>query len=198
MAKTPVMEARREQMFPILDELDIARLKRFGEARHFPTGSMIMKAGEIPAGLVLVLKGRIAVVQGGAFSSGEAIVEYGPGQFLGEVAQLSDRPALVNATATADVDAVVIPPRCLRDVLVKEAELGERLMRALILRRVGLLETGQAGAVRIGPAGNGDVLRLGNFLSRNGHPHRFLDSLTDGCAKTLTERFHISAEQLPI
>ena len=60
----------------------------------------------------------------------------------------------------------------LRDVLVQEAELGERLMRALILRRVGLLESGQSGPILIGPAGSGDMLRLENFLSRNGHPHR--------------------------
>ena len=198
MAKSPVMEARREQMFPVLDDLDIARLKRFGEPRHYPPGSMIMKAGEIPPGLVLVLKGNIAVVQGGAFASGEAIVEYGPGQFLGELAQLSDRPALVDATASADVDAVVIPPRCLRDVLVKEAELGERLMRALILRRVGLLEMGQAGPILIGKSGSADMLRLETFLSRNGHPHRSLDAATDNCARTLVTRFQVAESDLPI
>src|ERR1700733_13020756 len=119
MAKTPVMEARRDQMFPVLDDLGVARLKRFARARHYPAGSVIMKAAEIPPGLVLLLKGRIAVAQGGAFSSGAAIVEYGPGQFLGELAQLSDRPALVNATAATDVEGLVISARALRDVMVQ-------------------------------------------------------------------------------
>src|SRR5580658_2203739 len=163
-APPPVIEARREQMFPVLDDLDIARLKRFGETRHWPAGSYVMKAGEIPPGLVLVLKGHIAVAQGGAFGSGEAIVEHGPGSFHGELAQLSDRPALVDSKAVTDVDGVVIPGRALRDVMVQEAELGERLMRALILRRVGLLQSNQAGPILIGKSGSADMMRLETFL----------------------------------
>ena len=199
MAETsPVIEARRHQMFPTLDAQDIARLTRFGEARSWPAGSSIVKAGGTSPGLVLVLKGRIAVNQGGAFTSGAPIVEHGPGQFLGELAQLSDRPALVDASAAEDVEAIVIPPRALRDVLVQEAELGERLMRALILRRVGLLQAGDSGPVLIGPPGSSDMLRLENFLTRNGHPHRSLDSTSDACARTLQERFKIAADALPI
>jgi thioredoxin reductase (NADPH) len=56
---------------------------------------------------------------------------------LGELAQLAGRPALVDAHAQGPVDALVIPPDRLRALLIAEAELGERLMRALILRRVG-------------------------------------------------------------
>jgi len=193
-----VLETRRHQMFPHLDEHDIARLRRFGEIRHFADGTLIMKAGELAPGLVFVLQGAIDVRQGGAVSSREPIVQHGPGGFLGELAQLSDRPALVDASAAGEVEAIVIPPRRLRDVLVQEAELGERLMRALILRRVGLLQAGQTGPILIGPFGSADMLRLENFLRRNGHPHRTLDSNNDGCAQTLLKRFTIQPEHLPI
>ncbi|HVW74721.1 MAG TPA: FAD-dependent oxidoreductase [Rhizomicrobium sp.] len=185
-------------MFPQLDEHDVARLRRFGEICHFPDGTFIMKAGEVAAGLAFILKGAIDVRQGGAVSRGEPIVTHGPGQFLGELAQLSGRPALVDAIAKGDVEAIVLPPRRLRDVLVQEAVLGERIMRALILRRVGLLQAGQTGPILIGPFGTSDVLRLENFLRRNGHPHRALDSNTDGCAQTLLKRFVIQPEHLPI
>jgi thioredoxin reductase (NADPH) len=106
---------------------------------------------------------------GGAISGRQPIVQHGPGSFLGELAQLSDRPALVDATADGAVEAIVVPSRRLRDVLVQEAELGERIMRALILRRVGLLEAGQAGPIVIGVFGSADMLRLENFLRRSGH-----------------------------
>src|SRR5215469_14136162 len=192
------LETRRHQMFPNLEEHDIARLRRFGESCHFPDGTFIMKAGEIAAGLAFVLKGAIDVRQGGAVSRGEPIVQHGPGGFLGELAQLSGRPALVDAIANGDVEAIVLPPRRLRDVLVQEAVLGERIMRALILRRVGLLQAGQTGPILIGPSGSSDMLRLENFLRRNGHPHRALDSATDGCAQTLLKRFIIQPEHLPI
>ena len=194
--KTSIMEARRDQMFPVLGELDIARLKRFGALRHWPAGAYVMKAGEVPPGLVLVLSGNIQVAQGGAFSSGAAIVEHGPGSFHGELAQLSDRPALVDSKAVTDVDGVVIPGPALRDVMVQEAELGERLMRALILRRVGLLELGESGPVLIGEVGSPDMMRLENFLTRNGMPHKSLDAASDSCAQTLISRFNVTA--LPI
>lgn len=199
MAEKPsVLEARRDQIFPILDAHDFARLKRFGTVRSFVPGTAIMRAGEVAPGLAFVLKGTIDVRQGGAISHRQSIVRHGPGSFLGELAQLSDRPALVDATAEDDVEAIVVPPQRLRDVLVQEAELGERIMRALILRRVGLLEAGQAGPILIGTSGSSDMLRLENFLTRNGHPHRSLDSGSDSCAQTLLKQFTVQPEHLPI
>jgi thioredoxin reductase (NADPH) len=191
----PTMDTRRAQMFPTLTAHDMARLGRFGTVTHFPKGTRIMIAGEIPPGLLFVLNGHIRVTQG---KGRETIIEHGPGQFLGELSALSGRPALVDADAISNVEAVVVTPPSLRNILVQEAELGERLMRALILRRVGLLESGQAGPVIIGPTGNADVMRLDNFLSRNGQPHRVLDSSTDPCAATLIEKFMVAPEQLPI
>src|SRR5439155_461609 len=123
---------------------------------------------------------------------------HGPGSFMGELSQLSGRPSLVDAHAVKPVEALFIPPRKLRDVLVAEAELGERIMRALILRRVGLLQSGVAGPLIIGHAGDGDVLRLAGFLTRNGHPHHTLDPESDSCAKTLLERFSVDPTTLPI
>ena len=117
---------------------------------------------------------------------------------MGELAQLSDRPSLVDAYAKEAVEALVIPARRLRDLMVEEAELGERIMRALILRRVGLLDLGAGGPVIVGNADHRDVLRLEGFLTRNGHPHQRLDPKTDPCAQTLIERFHIDARDLPI
>jgi thioredoxin reductase (NADPH) len=116
---------------------------------------------------------------------------------MGELAQLSGRPSLVDAYAKDAVEALVIPPRRLRDLLVEEAELGERIMRALILRRVGLLDVGAGGPVIVGSADDVDVLRLEGFLTRNGHPHQRLDPKTDPCAQTLIERFHIDSRELP-
>jgi len=193
-----VLETRRDQMFPQLAPQEIERLKRFGEIRHYAAGTLITRTGKVSDGLVFVLKGEIEVRQGGAVSPSSVITRHGPGSFHGELAQLSDRPSLVDAVAASDVEALVVPPARLRDVLVQEASLGERIMRALILRRVGLLEAGQSGPVLIGPAGSADMLRLENFLRRNGHPHRALDSDNDSCAQTLLKRFTIQPEHLPI
>jgi len=194
----PLIETRYAQMFPTLEAAEIERLRRFGETRTYDTGQRLVKTGEPSPGMLVILSGEVAVTQHNVLGRDEAIVTHGAGGFMGELAQLSARPSLVDAHATKPVETLVIPSHRLRDVLVAEAELGERIMRALILRRVGLLESGVTGPVIIGHADDGKLLRLAGFLSRNGHPHHTLDPDTDSCARTLLERFHVEPSQLPI
>ncbi len=115
------------------------------------------------------------------------IVRQGPGHFLAEVAQLSGRPALVDGDADDDVEALLVPPEQLRALIIAEADLGERIVRALILRRVGLIESGASGPVLIGAPQSPDVLRLQDFLKRNGQPHHVVDAAQDADAAALLE-----------
>ena len=194
----PVLETRYAQMFPILSPAEIDRLRRFGEVRRCPAGARVVRTGELSPGMLVVLSGELAVSQHNVLGRTEPIVTHERGGFMGELAQLSGRPSLVDAVAVKPAEILVIPSRSLRDVLVAEAELGERIMRALILRRVGLLEAGLSGPVIVGHAGSADVLRLAEFLRRNGHPQHALDPDVDSCAKTLLDRFEVTADQLPI
>jgi thioredoxin reductase (NADPH) len=157
-----------------------------------------MIAGEVAPGLVVVLAGSVAVTEHDHLDAHHPIVTYGAGDFMGELAQLAGRPALADAVAVQTVEALIIPPERLRALLIAEAELGERIMRALILRRVAILQTGTGGPIILGRAENGDVLRLQGFLRRNGHPFQLLNPENDPAAKTLIERFHIDPGQLPI
>ncbi|MBV9064184.1 MAG: cyclic nucleotide-binding domain-containing protein, partial [Methylobacteriaceae bacterium] len=197
-APPPGFSARHEQMFPTLTGEDIERLCRFGEPRSYKAGERVVRAGEVGPGLILVLSGKLEAIQGRGLDRPETIVIHGPGQFSGELAQLSAKPSLVDIEAIEPVEALVIPSARLRDLMVQEANLGERIMRALILRRVGLLESGASGPIIIGRADHPDVLRLQSFLARNGQPHRVLDADNDSCATTLIERFHLDTHHLPI
>src|SRR6201995_4944362 len=190
--------SRHDQMFPVLEPADVQRLRRFGDVSHFAKDQQIARTGEMTPGFFLVLAGEIAITQRDSMGHEQLIGTHGAGQFMGELAQLSGRPSLVDAKAIADVEAVVIRPQRLRDLLVEEADLGERLMRARIPRRGGLLETGAGGPIIVGRAGQVDVLRLVSFLNRNGHPNTFLDAAHDQEAKCLIERFHLEASEMPI
>ena len=193
-----IIGTRSHQMFPILDPLEIERVRRFGVVRTYGAGDALIKAGDAGHGLGIILAGEVDVTRHHETGSRELIVTHHPGGFMGELAQLVGRPALVDAYARVPVEALLIPPDRLRALLIAEADLGERIMRALILRRVGLLETGAGGPVIIGRADNGDVLRLEGFLARNGHPHIRLDPETDLEAKALIERFHVDPAHLPV
>lgn len=187
---------RAAQMFPRLGEEEIARLTRFGEPRSFSSGELVASPGKVSPGLFLILAGKLEVIRTDS-GEGTHIVTHERGNFSGELANLSGRPSLTKALALSDLETLVIPPARLRALLISEADLGERIMRALILRRVGLIEAG-AGPIIVGDEHHSDVLRLTNFLRRNGHPYEALDPATDNCARTLVERFHVEQEQLPI
>jgi thioredoxin reductase (NADPH) len=193
-----IMDTRRDQMFPVLEPFEIERVRRFGKVRSYDDGATLAKVGEVGPGLTIILAGQVEIVRRDELGHRTPIVTYGPGSFMGELAQLAGRPALIDAHARGPVEALIISPDRLRALLIAEAELGERIMRALILRRMGLLETGAGGPVIVGRPGNGDVLRLEGFLRRNGHPRQTLDPDTDAEAKALIERFHIDPGQLPI
>jgi thioredoxin reductase (NADPH) len=192
----PTFVTRGAQMFLRFNDDELARLARFGEPRSYKAGDMLARRGEAGPGLTLILSGRVDVTrsENGADSH---IVTHERGNFMGELAQLSGRPYLVDEKALTDVEAVAISPDRLRALLIAEADLGERLMRALILRRVGLIEAG-AGPIVVGDEHDPDVLRLTNFLRRNGHPYKVLDPSDDNCARTLVQRFQVSVEELPI
>src|SRR6266487_2468453 len=197
-APQSIIDTRRHQMFPVLESADIERVHRFGKVRFYRAGEALVQVGNVGPGLTIILTGRVDITQHDQSGHRRHIVTHGPGSFMGELAQLAGRPALVDAHAQDEVEALIIPPERLRALLIGEAELGERVMRALILRRVGLLETGAGGPVIVGLPQNGDVLRLEGFLRRNGHPYQRLNPETDTDAKALIERFHVDTGQLPI
>ncbi len=198
MAEDPgsTIATRANQMFLHFSDEELARLAKFGEPRSYKKGEMLARRGEVGPGLVLILSGSVEATQPNAGENSH-IVTHERGNFMGELAQLSGRPFLVDETALTDVEAVAISANRLRALLIAEASLGERLMRALILRRVGLIESG-AGPIVIGDEHDADVLRLTNFLRRNGQPYRSLDPQSDSCAQTLVERFNVAPEELPI
>src|SRR6202161_580610 len=197
-SRPSVLDQRGAQMLPVLDALEIERVRRFGECRSFAEGAALLTIGQVGPGLMVMLSGRVDVTHVDKTGQRISIVGHGPGEFVGELAQLAGRPALADVTAQEPVQALVIAPDRLRALLIAEAELGERIMRALIIRRLGLLETASGGPSIVGRADNGDVLRLQIFLRRNGQPQQMLDPDIDPEAKALIERFHVDPGQLPI
>src|ERR1700756_3383433 len=170
---------RLEQTFPSLTSAEIARMRRFGEVRGYKHGERLFETGKPGPGMYVVLSGHVAITERDGLGHVTPIIEQGPGQFLAETGQLSGRPALVDGHAEGDVETLLIPPDKLRALLVAEADLGERIMRALILRRVNLIQGGVGGPVLIGPPTCNGVVRLQSFLTRNGLPHHLLDPSSD-------------------
>src|ERR1700732_3438827 len=189
---------RLEQTFPTLTPQEIARMRRFGELRHYKDGDALFETGKPGPGMFVILSGHVAITQRDGFGHVTPVIDQGPGQFLAEIGQLSGRVALVDGHAEGDVETLLIPPDKLRALLVAEADLGERIMRALILRRVNLIQGGVGGPVLIGPSISGGVIRLQGFLTRNGYPHHLLDPVADNDAAELIARYSPSPTDWPL
>ena len=198
VSRPSIIETRRDQILPQLDADDIERARRFGEVRRFATGEALAAIGEVGIGLGIILSGQVDVYRYGAHGERQHFYTFGPGSFLGELAQLAGRPSFGDAVASEPVKALIFSPDRMRALLIAEAELGERLMRALILRRTQMLQDGVGGPVIVGRSENPNVLRLEGFLARNGTPRMRLDPDTDPEAKALIDRFQVDPGQLPI
>jgi thioredoxin reductase (NADPH) len=189
---------RHEQTFPALTPQEIARMRRFGEVRNYKDGERLFETGKPGPGMFVILSGHVAITQRDGFGRVTPVIDQGPGQFMAEIGQLSGRVAMVDGTAEGDVETLLIPPERLRALLVVEADLGERIMRALILRRVSLIQAGVGGPVLIGSSSSRDVIRLQGFLTRNGYPHHLLDPVADKDAADLVARYTPSPQDLPL
>ena len=173
---------RRREMFPQLAAADVERMRRFGTVERFNAGDRLVTSGKPIAGMFVVLRGAIAIQQRDGMGHVVPIIRQAEGQFTGEVGTLAGRPALVDAIADGEVEALRLEPAAVRALIVAEADLGERIVRALILRRVALIESAASGPVLLCPVDAGESLRLQSFLQRNGQPYHVIDTAHDADA----------------
>jgi len=208
------LASRFQQMFPVLSSPEVDRIRRFGDIRRFPDGTPVLRKGERSSGMLVILSGRVAIDPRDALGREvpvekfaeligaplEEMKEVVPGEVMAEIGDLTGRPSpsVLDARAVGDVDAIVVSSDALRALLVEEAEIGERILRALILRRVALIDLGFGGPVLIGAPRSPDVTRLSGFLERNGIPFRVVDPEHDPEAASLLARFASAPQELPV
>jgi thioredoxin reductase (NADPH) len=104
----------------------------------------------------------------------------------------------VSGRARGDSRVVRVKRSDFRRLVSNEPDIGEIIMRAFILRRVGLIKHAQGGVVLIGAGHAADTLRIQGFLMRNGYPYRLLDTDVDPDAGGFLDCFHLTADQLPV
>lgn len=195
------LDERRHQMFPVLSAAQVETALRFAsaESRRFAPAELLYDYGEPGPPSWLVLEGSVDLTRRDGLNHEAALASIGPGQFTGEVNQLAGRPAIARARAGAGgCLARPFDAAHLRALMIGSAEIGELVMRALILRRVGLIEEGGAGTILIGRPGSPDLVRLQGFLARAGYPHQVLDAERDEEGHALIERIGVQSGEWPL
>ena len=184
-------------MFPLLSDAQIARLASFGEQRRVEADEIVFDQGDATHGVFVVLEGSLEIIDV-ARGHQDALRALSRGAFTGEINQLSGRRSLVRCRAPEASTVLEIPRPNLRHIIQTDTELGEILLRAFMLRRVYLIAHSVGDAVLIGSSHSADTLRLQSFLSRNGHPHTYLDVERDADVQTALDHFEIGVADIPV
>lgn len=189
--------AREAQTFPRLSQDMAARVAAYGIEERLAKGRHVFRRGERTVDFFLVLEGNIEIFD--LDEHGESVLTvHTERQFTGELDLFNDRQILVSGRAGVDSRVVRIERAAFRRLVTGEPDVGEIIMRAFILRRVGLIRHAQGGVVLIGPGHGADTLRLQRFLMRNGYPHRLFDTEVDPDAGGFLDCFELTPDQLPV
>jgi thioredoxin reductase (NADPH) len=189
---------RKEQTFPHLNPEMSARLVKYGVEEVVPAGTMLFRRGERRVDYFFVLEGCIEVYDFHEDGTPNIFVVHGPNQFTGEVDLFSERKIMVNGRTGSETRLVRMDPASFRKLVSGEPDIGEIIMRAFILRRVGLIQSGQGGVLLAGSAHAADTVRLRSFLIRNGYPYRLLDTDIDEDARHLIDGFGLDPSECPV
>jgi thioredoxin reductase (NADPH) len=201
MAETPslpqLVGARVDHVFPKLTGAQIARIAAHGARRAVAPGEVLVDAGDQVVPFLVVTAGAIEVVRI-AGDTETLVAVHGPGQFSGEINMISGRRALFRVRGREASDVVVLDRAQLVGLVQNDAELSEILMRAFILRRVELVDSGIGDAVLIGSRHSSGTLRVKEFLTRNSHPYKYVDLENEPDVQSMLDHFHVAVTDVPV
>jgi thioredoxin reductase (NADPH) len=197
-ATDPDPYARTGQIYPIMADEMIDRIRPYGLEEEVAAGAMLFARGDRRADFFLVLRGEVGVFQPGEVDDDERLLTvHRHGQFTGELDHVSARALLVTARTLTAARLIRVESDDFRRLLAGEADIAELVMRAFILRRMGFLHHGEAGITILGPGAVSDTLRLERFATRNGYPFRLVDTVRDPVAMDMLAEFGLELRDLP-
>ena len=193
----PLSNSRTEQIFPTLTPAQIRRIATHGRMRVLRPGEVLVEQGDNAVPFFVVVSGELEVLR--PSGADETLVTvHAPGQFTGEVSTLSGRRALFRLRAAIAGEVIELDRQHLLALVQTDAELGEIVMRAFILRRVELVAVGLGDVVLVGSTHSAGTLRIKEFLMRNGHPYSYIDLEHDPEVQNLLDGFHVTPSDIPV
>src|SRR5580693_2534592 len=188
---------RQAEAFPVLTPAQIDRIRPYGSVRAVRAGEIIFEQGQMGMPCYVVLSGKLNIVM--ARLDGEHVfATHGPGNFSGDMVMISGTGSLARGRVAESGEFLVVPIDALRSLIGKDAELSDIFMRAFIQRRLALIAGGIGNVVILGSRHSANTLRLREFLTRNAHPHAYIDLDNDTTAQELLDRFNVKIDEIPV
>jgi thioredoxin reductase (NADPH) len=183
--------------FPPLGDEQMEAFRRFGLERTVGAGEVLYRRQDPHSAMYVILEGRVAIIDDFGGAQEHAIVEHGPGGFVGEYNLLTGQAAYLSAVAAERTRLIEIRPGRLRELMAQEETLSELVLRALLRRRMALISW-HRGLSIIGSGYSADARRLLEFTARNRIPRNWVDVERDDAAEALLRGFGVAPEQTPV
>ncbi len=185
--------------YPVLSDDEVATLRRYGIVRRTTAGQVLSSPADDSYDMVVVVSGGVAVTDE---SHGRSVLFFrpGPGQFVGELSLLTDQHPYLTVRVTSAGQVITIAPAQVRELLAREADLAEVLMRAFIARRRRRVsqEALSAAVEIIGTGQSAQALALRSFLSRNTIAYQWVDLNQVDSPEDTLRGIGASRDDLPI
>jgi thioredoxin reductase (NADPH) len=188
---------RQAQAFPVLTSAQIDRIRPYGTNRAVGAGEILFEPGDQGMPCFVVLSGKLEIVMT-RLSGEHVLVTYGPGGFSGEMVLISGARSLSRGRVAEPGEFLEVGADSLRALIARDAEISDTFMSAFIQRRLVLITEGMGNLVILGSRHSANTLRLREFLTRNGHPHTYIDLDSDATAQELLDRFELKIDEIPV
>jgi thioredoxin reductase (NADPH) len=188
---------RQAQAFPALTPAQIDRIRPYGTVRTERAGEVLFEPGELGMPCFVVLSGKLDILMT-SLSGEHVFVTHGTGGFSGEVVLISGARSLSRGRVAEPGEFLELSADALHSLIARDEELSEIFMRAFILRRLALIAEGLGDVTILGSRYSANTLRLRQFLTRNGHPHTYVDLDSDTAAQELLDRFNVKIDEIPV
>ena len=185
------------EAFPLLTPAQIERLRPHGKLRHVEAGEVLFEPGDSNVPVYVVLSGGLEILQP-CPKGVRSLVTHVPGSITGEFAVISGQRALLRGQVIASGEFLQIASGEFRALVAKDAELGDILMKAYILRRMLLISEEASNVLVLGSLNCANTLRLREFLGRNGYPYKFIDLDTDERSQSILDHFQVKVDEVPV
>ncbi|MGH2941435.1 MAG: FAD-dependent oxidoreductase, partial [Solirubrobacteraceae bacterium] len=183
--------------YPRLEPEQIERLSPLGVRHDTQAGEVLYREGDTDRDLIVILGGKVAIVEGYGSGGERVIGVHGPRRFVGELGLLTGQPVFVSAVVAEPGAVLCVPTDRLRSLVGEDTALGDLVLRALLLRRSILIGLGTGFRI-IGSRYTPDTRRLREFAARNRLPHRWIDLEEDTDAERLLHALGVSPEETPV
>jgi thioredoxin reductase (NADPH) len=184
-------------MFPKLSAAQLARVASRGVTRPITPGEVLIESGQSNVPFFVVKAGEIEVIRPSGLGDLLVAVVHAD-QFTGDISMILGRPALMRLRVSEPGEVVELTREGMHELIQTDSEISELLMTALVYRRSELVAQGIGDALLIGSAQSAATLRIKAFLTRNGHPFRYLDLDRDGDVRDVLDRFRVAPAELPV